>query len=515
MTSMSRKIFISIVGSLFLGLLLSVLVLHQAQKGNNTTVEVTRKAFKAVEYSQDLRKNFLIIERLDKRVLAMSSFVSHEEIVSIFNPAKQQFMKAITGLKQNILSPKMAHMIEKLETAKDIWLKDSEILLGLKPSFFIPTMEKYNRSKNNLATLINEMQKLAANDATWISRKAQADVSSSLFTTFSIAMLAALAGSFAAYLLARGLSKPLVNLVATAEQLVTGDTSVKFAQADRKDEIGAVVRAVANFRDGIIQKLSLQEQLAEQAEALQEALAQEKHLNKLQREFVSMASHEFRTPLAIIDSSARRLEKRKDKLTPQDIETRTDKIRNAVSRMMTLVESTLDAAKADNGKLSINPKETKFKDLVDHICERQNDLYTTHNISSDTQGLPSNLNVDGSAIDQVITNLLSNAVKYAPGCPDIFLKGWQEQGQVRISVQDFGLGIDEDDLPKVFGRFFRAKTSTGIPGTGIGLNLVNQLVELHGGIIELESKAGVGSTFTLCLPIEAAQSQEQPLNFAI
>jgi len=507
---MSSKIFISIVGSLFLGLFLSVLVFQQAKQGNDTTVEVTGKAFKALEQSQALRKNFLIIDELDQRVLAMSSFVTRQEIASIFNPAKQQFIKAMGGIRQNVLSPNMAKLINKLETAQDIWLKDAEILLGLKPSLFIPTAEKYNRSKKNLATLINEMKTLATNDATWISKKAQADVSSSLFTTYFIAMLVAIAGSLAAYLLARGLSKPLVNLVATAEQLVTGDTSVKFSQADRKDEIGAVVRAVANFRDGIIHKLSLQEQLADQAEALQEALAQEKHLNKLQREFVSMASHEFRTPLAIIDSSARRLEKRKDRLTPQDIETRTDKIRNAVSRMMTLVESTLDAAKADNGKLSISPKDTKFKDLVDHICERQDDLYTTHNISYETQDLPLNMYVDSGVIDQVLTNLLSNAVKYAPDCPDILLKGWQEEDQVFISVQDFGLGIDEADLPKMFGRFFRAKTSTGIPGTGIGLNLVNQLVELHGGKIDLESQAGVGSTFTVCLPIEGAQIQEPP-----
>ena len=223
-----------------------------------------------------------------------------------------------------------------------------------------------------------------------------------------------------------------------------------------------------------------------------------------------MASHEFRTPLAIIDSSARRLEKRKDRLTPQDIEKRTGKIRNAVTRMMTLVESTLEAAKADNGKLSITPKDTKFKDLVDRICERQNDLCTSHIISSDTQDLPATMTVDDGAIDQVLTNLLSNAVKYAPDSPDIFVKGWQEESQVFISVQDFGLGIDEADLPKMFGRFFRAKTSTGIPGTGIGLNLVNQLVELHGGKIDLESKAGVGSTFTVCLPIDEVKASEPP-----
>ena len=316
MTAMSSKIFISIVGSLFLGLFLSVLVFHQAKQGNDTTVEVTGKAFNALEYSQALRKNFLIVDKLDERVLAMSSFVTEEEIASIFYPAKQQLQEAMVGLKKNSLSNNMAQTIDKVETAQHIWLKDAEILLGLKPSRFIPTMEKYLRSKKNLAALINEMKTLATNDATWISKKAQADVSSSLFTTFFIAMLVAIAGSLATYLLARGLSKPLVNLVATAEQLVTGDTSVKFSQADRKDEIGAVVRAVAKFRDGIIHKLSLQEQLADQAEALQEALAQEKHLNKLQREFVSMASHEFRTPLAIIDSSARPPRKTQRQINP-------------------------------------------------------------------------------------------------------------------------------------------------------------------------------------------------------
>ena len=281
MTSMSSKIFISIVGSLFLGLFLSVLVFQQAKQGNDTTVEVTGKAFKALEHSQALRKNFLIIDELDQRVLAMSSFVTRQEIASIFNPAKQQLIKAMGGIRQNVLSPNMAQLINKLETAQDIWLKDAEILLGLKPSLFIPTAEKYNRSKKNLATLINEMKTLATNDATWISKKAQADVSSSLFTTYFIAMLVAIAGSLAAYLLARGLSKPLVNLVATAEQLMTGDTSVKFSQADRKDEIGAVVRAVANFRDGIIHKLSLQEQLADQARSFARSSRPRKALEQI------------------------------------------------------------------------------------------------------------------------------------------------------------------------------------------------------------------------------------------
>ena len=510
MRSMSAKIFLSIVGSLLLGLCLSIFVFHQAKQGNDTTVEVTGKAFKVLQYSQALRKSFFVIDDLDARVLAMSSFISKEEITSIYQPAKQQMTEAMAGLKDNVLSSKMAEVLKRLEQAQDTWLKDAEILLGLQLNNSVPTIEKYQRSKKNLANLINKTMALSATDATGISQAAQTEVSTALVTTFIIALALALIGSIAAFLLARGLSKPLINLVTTAEQLVTGDTNVTFAQAERTDEIGAVVRAVSKFRAGIIHKLSLQEQLAEQAVALQEALSQEKKLNELQREFVSMASHEFRTPLAIIDSSARRLEKRKTKLTPEDIENRTHKIRNAVSRMMALVESTLAASKANNGKLAINPQETQFKDLLDHICERQNDLYTSHEISWQVTELPNHMVVDETAIDQILTNLLSNAVKYSPDAKNIHVKGWQEDNNAFISVQDFGLGIDEDEIPKLFERFFRAKTSTGIPGTGIGLNIVHQLIELHGGAISLKSKKGEGSTFTVRLPIEEVQSKTIP-----
>ena len=96
---------------------------------------------------------------------------------------------------------------------------------------------------------------------------------------------------------------------------------------------------------------------------------------------------------------------------------------------------------------------------------------------------------------------MSNSIKYSLAGSEITVRGRQDGDDVFVSVQDQGRGIDEDDLPKVFTRFFRAKTSTGIAGTGIGLNLVKTLVEMHSGSIDVESEKGKGSTFTVRLPV--------------
>jgi len=109
-------------------------------------------------------------------------------------------------------------------------------------------------------------------------------------------------------------------------------------------------------------------------------------------------------------------------------------------------------------------------------------------------------------VEQVFTNLLSNAVKYATNAPKIDVKAYVDGANVVATVRDHGVGIDEDDLGKMFQRYFRAKTSTGIAGTGIGLNLVKTLVELHNGTVTVESSRGEGSIFTVCLPISGPAS---------
>lgn len=249
--------------------------------------------------------------------------------------------------------------------------------------------------------------------------------------------------------------------------------------------------------------------LSAKAKELEAALVREKELNELQRQFVSMASHEFRTPLAIIDSTAQRMKKNVGKESEDKVLRRIENIRHAVERMTRLMESTLTAARLEEGKIAVEMQSCNLTTILADVCARQNEIAANHKISVAQENLPTNFVADAGAIDQILTNLLSNAVKYSPDSQEIGVKAFTDKDHVVLQVSDQGLGIDEDDMPNMFSRFFRAKTSSGIVGTGIGLNLVKKLVELHDGEISVVSKKDMGSTFTVRLPIDGPSQQKK------
>jgi signal transduction histidine kinase len=243
--------------------------------------------------------------------------------------------------------------------------------------------------------------------------------------------------------------------------------------------------------------------LEEASRHLTDALVREQQASALQRQFIAMASHEFRTPLAKIDGAAQRLVRRRGELEPGFVADKSQLIRRAVSRMVELMESILSFGKLESGMAGLKPEECCLRDLLSACCDRQQELSKDHVISLDFASLPEKIVADRSALEQIFTNLLSNAVKYSPGSPKIEVRGWCDGTTVEVSVRDHGIGIDQDDLPKMFERYFRARTSTGIAGTGIGLNLVKYYVELHGGKVAVESLKGEGSTFTVSLPVSS------------
>jgi signal transduction histidine kinase len=254
---------------------------------------------------------------------------------------------------------------------------------------------------------------------------------------------------------------------------------------------------------------SATQELKAKAEELKKALAKEKELNEQQRQFVSMASHEFRTPLSIIDGSVQNLARNSENITADYLLSKTGKIRDAVVRMTQLMESTLSLARMHEGKIKVEIEACDIGKVLRKVCVRQQEVSKDHVISCNLADLPATVQADSSSLDQVFTNLLSNAVKYAPDAPDIEVMARTECDTVVVEVRDYGLGIDEGDLPGMFERFFRAKTSTGIAGTGIGLNLVKSFVEMHGGTVNVESKKGEGSTFTVRLPVAGPDQSEQ------
>ena len=270
------------------------------------------------------------------------------------------------------------------------------------------------------------------------------------------------------------------------------------------------IPSVQRLSDEVAERKRAENALLQIHEELREALNKEKELNELQRQFVSMASHEFRTPLAIVDSTAQRLKRRADIMTPDETVKRAEKIRSAVERMTRLMESTLMAARMQEGKIRVEIVPCDIGNLVQEVCSHQQEMAQAHIISCDLIDLPETIQADAGSLEQAFANLLSNAMKFAPDSPDIAVKAWTEGQQVVISVRDHGIGIDEEELHRIGERFFRAKTSTGISGTGIGLNLVKNLVGLHGGSFKIESRRGEGSTFTIYLPIAGPDRSEQP-----
>ena len=146
----------------------------------------------------------------------------------------------------------------------------------------------------------------------------------------------------------------------------------------------------------------------------------------------------------------------------------------------------------------------------DPVKLAKQEITKNHVISCELIDLPEVIQADTGALQQVLTNLLSNAEKYAPGAPSIKVKAHTKGDEVVVSVHDEGIGIDEDELDRIGERFFRARTSSGISGTGIGLNLSMKLLEMHGGSLHVKSRKFVGSSFCIHLPIAGPQRPEQP-----
>ena len=143
------------------------------------------------------------------------------------------------------------------------------------------------------------------------------------------------------------------------------------------------------------------------------------------------------------------------------------------------------------------------------ICERQSELNSNADIRFDVPEMPVRVYCDVMLIEQVVINLLSNAVKYSGENPAVEIRVWTEGARAFCSVRDWGIGIPMDELPKIFDRFYRARTASGIAGTGIGLNFAQRIMHLHGGEIHVESYEAGGSLFTFDLPLSNADQAQQ------
>ncbi len=237
-------------------------------------------------------------------------------------------------------------------------------------------------------------------------------------------------------------------------------------------------------------------------------LEKERKINEEQRQFIRMASHEFRTPLSIIDTLAHNLKRRWHKYNQSDATIKILNIQKSVKRLTNLIDTVLNAGKTEHGAITCSPEPVL---LYEYILEKKTQLEIAsdkHNIqlmiSADKNIC---INIDRSLFDHVVDNLISNAIKYSPKGGNIDIEVSDKDDQVCIAVRDYGIGIPDVEVSKLFNKYFRASTASGIGGTGIGLTVVKSFVEMHNGTIEVESSVGEGTCFTISVPVYHAKPE--------
>jgi two-component system, OmpR family, sensor kinase len=302
----------------------------------------------------------------------------------------------------------------------------------------------------------------------------------------------------------RSVSRPLLGLARDMHNLAAHGAEISIRGMQRDDEIGEMARSVAVFRDNAIALVQSQHRLIEQTASLEETLEKERRMTAQQRNFVTMTSHEFRTPLTVIDAQAQRLIKLKDRLAPSDLLERASRIRSAVTRLTGIMDSLLGDSRLLDGQAVYHPGQFHPATLLHEACQLHRETTRGANIREEFAELPPSMRGDPKLLFALFSNLISNAVKYsAAGGPVEVIAQTDPSGGLLVRVRDHGIGIPDRDRIHLFERYFRGTNAVGVTGSGVGLHLVAMVLELHGGTIEVESRAGEGSTFIVHLPAGA------------
>jgi two-component system sensor histidine kinase VicK len=295
------------------------------------------------------------------------------------------------------------------------------------------------------------------------------------------------------YILSKTLLQPIIGMTKAAEAIAGGDFSREL-DVESEDEIGQLADTFNNM-----------------AHQLKENLEKIKKSDALRREFVANVSHELRTPLTSIHSYAETLTDYRDISKEEEMDF-LHVILNESDRMAKIVQDLLELSRFDAGssKLSIEKFSLaqSARDVYDAVALEAKKHGQTMRIET-AENLPM-ISGDRARIEQVLLNILSNAIKYTPDGGEISIVSGKTENQVWVRIQDNGIGIPEEDLPRIFDRFYRVDKarSRESGGTGLGLSIAREIISRHGGEIRIKSTPGAGTAVTVELPLEGPAREQ-------
>ncbi len=277
------------------------------------------------------------------------------------------------------------------------------------------------------------------------------------------------------------------------------------AVLQQKEQLAETFKKIEEMNDELEEKVELRTkqlkdtlaQLEVSKDELTKALSKEKELSDLKSRFVSMASHEFRTPLSTILSSASLVSKYTESEEQEKRDKHIHRIKSSVNNLTSLLNEFLSIGKIEDGKILANNISFNIKELIAALCtelegiaKKDQQIIYKHN-GEDVVVL------DPTLLRNVITNLLSNAIKFSSENGIIEVTSEVTAGEIVLTVQDNGLGISKEDQEHLFERFFRGANVTNIQGTGLGLHIVGRYIEIMDGRIEFFSELEKGTRFII------------------
>jgi signal transduction histidine kinase len=291
--------------------------------------------------------------------------------------------------------------------------------------------------------------------------------------------------------LARSTARPVREVASAASRLAAGDLSTRLSSGG-PGEVGELTTAFNNMAEELERNRT---ELESQNEQLRQS-------ERRKSELVRIVSHELRTPLASILGFTSVLLRRE--VTPDEQRRYLEIIDSQGRRLSALLNDFLDAERLEEGQLELVREMFDMGALVAEQVELFSGQSGKHKLDTELPAAPLPIHGDPNRLAQVIGNLLSNAIKYSPDGGVVHVVAEQDNGLVRVSVRDEGLGIADELQQRVFAKFFRGDAdASGIPGSGLGLTIARSVVEAHGGRMNFESRRGQGSKFWLELPIAA------------
>jgi len=273
----------------------------------------------------------------------------------------------------------------------------------------------------------------------------------------------------------------------------------------RTEELAAAINQLLNINKKlefeIQERKSAEDALREKEKALRKAYEREKELNNLKSRFVSMASHEFRTPLSTILSSAELIEAYNEMGQDAKRVKHILRIRSAVNNLTSILNDFLSLSKLEEGKVISQPMEFVLNDFCDDLLEDILPLLKPGQKVITSEGNRNTvIFLDHKILKNILLNLFSNAIKYSEQDKSIYFEFFMDDKMLHFSIRDEGIGIPAEEHEYLFTRFFRAHNVENIQGTGLGLNIVKRYLELMEGIIQFKSTLGVGTRFQISLP---------------